>query len=118
LSKAADRFEKAYATWSTGPTSGDAALHAVNDRLVQSERALLSADGLKNRPWYKHLLYAPGFYTGYGVKTMPGIREAIEQDKWAEVNSEIIRVAGALQREAALLNEASGLLGAGRAVIP
>jgi N-acetylated-alpha-linked acidic dipeptidase len=118
LSKAADRFEKAYATWSTGPTSGDAALHAVNDRLVQSERALLSADGLKNRPWYKHLLYAPGFYTGYGVKTMPGIREAIEQDKWAEVNGEIIRVAGALQREAALLNEASGLLGAGRAVIP
>ena len=49
---------------------------------------------------------------------MPGIREAIEQDKWAEVNGEIIRVAGALQREAALLNEASGLLGAGRAVIP
>jgi len=64
------------------------------------------------------LLYAPGFYTGYGVKTMPGIREAIEQDKWGEVNGEIIRVASALQREAALLNEAAGLLGAGRPVIP
>jgi len=118
LSKAADRFEKAYSSWSTGPASSDAALRGVNDRLVQSELALLAADGLKNRPWYKHLLYARGFYTGYGVKTMPGIREAIEQDKWGEVNGEIIRVASALQREAALLNEAAGLLGAGRPVIP
>jgi N-acetylated-alpha-linked acidic dipeptidase len=119
LSKAAERFERSYTDWSKGSASGgDAALHGVNDRLVQSERALLAADGLKNRPWYKHLLYAPGFYTGYGVKTMPGIREAIEQDKWSEVNGEIIRVAGALQREAALLNEAAAMLGAGRAVTP
>jgi N-acetylated-alpha-linked acidic dipeptidase len=112
LSKAAEHFEKAYATWSKAPQSiGDATVHKVNERLVQAERALLATDGLKNRSWYKHLLYAPGFYTGYGVKTMPGVREAIEQGKWGDVNGEIARIAGALQREAAVLNEAADLLG-------
>ena len=71
---------------------------------------LLLKDGLKNRPWYKHSLYAPGFYTGYGVKTMPGIREAIEQNEWGDVNGEIARVAGTLNAEAALLKEAAALL--------
>ena len=112
LSNAAERFEKAYATWSKAPGSiGDATLQKVNERLVQAERALLATDGLKNRSWYKHLLYAPGFYTGYGVKTMPGVREAIEQGKWSDVNGEIARIAGALQRDAAVLNGAAGLLG-------
>ncbi|HEX8944200.1 MAG TPA: transferrin receptor-like dimerization domain-containing protein, partial [Gemmatimonadaceae bacterium] len=111
LSKAAQRFEKAYATWNKHPESGgETALHKVNDQLVQAERALLASDGLKNRPWYKHLLYAPGFYTGYGVKTMPGVREAIEQGKWSDVNGEISRVADALVREATVLNEAARLL--------
>ena len=67
-------------------------------------------EGLKNRPWYRHSLYAPGFYTGYGVKTMPGIREAIEQGEWSSVNGEITRVADALNAEAALLKEAAALL--------
>jgi N-acetylated-alpha-linked acidic dipeptidase len=116
LAKAADRFEKAYAKWSSGSaaSSGDAGLKGVNERLVQAERALLASEGLKNRPWYKHLLYAPGFYTGYGVKTMPGIREAIEQGKWSDVNGEIGRVAGALQREATVLNDVIALLDRGR----
>ena len=111
LTKAASKFEKAYSAWSnrSTPASGDA-LRAVNARLVQAERALLAAEGLKNRPWYKHLLYAPGFYTGYGVKTMPGIRESLEQGKWGDVNGEIVRVADALKRETALLNEASAML--------
>ena len=50
----------------------------MNARLIQSERQLIDPDGLPRRPWYRHLLYAPGFYTGYGVKTMPGVRESIE----------------------------------------
>jgi N-acetylated-alpha-linked acidic dipeptidase len=112
LSKAAERFEKAYTDWGkAAASSDDATLRKVNERLVQAERALLASDGLKNRSWYKHLLYAPGFYTGYGVKTMPGVREAIEQGKWSDVNGEITRIADALQREAAVLNEAAGLLG-------
>ena len=80
---------------------------------MQAERGC-SVRGTPNRPWYQHLLYAPGFYTGYGVKTMPGVREAIEQGKWGDVNGEIGRVAGALQREATVLNEVTALFDRGR----
>ncbi|HEV2354247.1 MAG TPA: M28 family peptidase, partial [Puia sp.] len=55
---------------------------AVNEALFKAEQRLLSDKGLPRRPWYRHTIYAPGFYTGYGVKTMPGIREAIEQRNW------------------------------------
>jgi N-acetylated-alpha-linked acidic dipeptidase len=76
----------------------------VNERLIQAERALTSADGLKNRPWYIHMLYAPGFYTGYGVKTIPGVREAIEQGEWQNADREIARAAAAAEREATLIS--------------
>lgn len=62
---------------------------ALNNLLFSSERTLLSANGLPRRPWYKHQIYAPGYYTGYGVKTLPGIREAIEQRKWKEAQENI-----------------------------
>ena len=52
----------------------------LNKLLYQSERVMTRDHGLPNRPWYKHHIYAPGFYTGYGVKTLPGIREAIEEN--------------------------------------
>ena len=122
LSAAAATFEKAYAAWrdaggnaatqdgSQASEPGAANLAEVNRRLLKAERALMLRDGLKNRPWYKHSLYAPGFYTGYGVKTMPGIREAIEQSEWSSVNGEIARVAEALNAEAALVKEAALLL--------
>ena len=74
---------------------------------MRAERVLMLREGLKNRPWFKHSLYAPGFYTGDGVKTMPGIREAIEQGEWSNVNGEIARVAEALNAKAALLKEAA-----------
>ena len=51
----------------------------VNVELLQAERTLTDAGGLPGRPWYKHQLYAPGFYTGYGVKTVPGVREAVDR---------------------------------------
>ncbi len=56
-----------------------------------------------HREWFKHLLYAPGFYTGYGVKTLPGVREAIEQAQYQTAPAEIARVGKALEREAAWL---------------
>jgi N-acetylated-alpha-linked acidic dipeptidase len=62
---------------------------ALNKALYRAEQQLLSVDGLPRRGWYKHTLYAPGFYTGYGVKTMPGIREAIEQRNWKEAQEQI-----------------------------
>src|SRR5439155_1648817 len=74
------------------------ALAAVNLQLARTEQALADSGGLPRRPWFRHLLYAPGFYTGYGVKTMPGIREAVEQRHPAEAQAESARVAAALDR--------------------
>jgi N-acetylated-alpha-linked acidic dipeptidase len=82
-------------------------LRALNEQLIQSERRLTSEAGLPRRPWYKHLLYAPGVYTGYGVKTVPGVREAIEQKRYAEADREIARVAKALEDESALIESAA-----------
>jgi N-acetylated-alpha-linked acidic dipeptidase len=61
----------------------------INRELYRAEQKLLSADGLPRRSWYKHSIYAPGLYTGYGVKTLPGIREAIEQRNWKEAQEQI-----------------------------
>ncbi|MEO6290211.1 MAG: M28 family metallopeptidase [Ginsengibacter sp.] len=71
---------------------------AFNQSLYKAEQQLLNETGLPRRSWYKHTLYAPGFYTGYGVKTMPGIREAIEQRKWKEAQEQIHIDAKAINR--------------------
>ena len=68
----------------------------INLKLAHAEQQLLLPDGLPRRGWYKHSLYAPGFYTGYGVKTLPGIREAVEQRNWKEANDEVIQTAQAI----------------------
>ncbi len=82
-------------------------LGTLNRKLIESERRLTNAEGLPRRPWYKHLLYAPGIYTGYGVKTLPGVREGIEQKRYAEADQEIVRAAKALDDEAALIESAA-----------
>jgi N-acetylated-alpha-linked acidic dipeptidase len=84
-----------------------AKLSALNRELIESERRLTNADGLPRRPWYKHLIYAPGVYSGYGVKTVPGVREGIEQKRYAEAESEVVRVAKALEDESALIDSAA-----------
>jgi N-acetylated-alpha-linked acidic dipeptidase len=61
----------------------------TNQSLYRAEQQLLSVQGLPRRGWFKHTIYAPGFYTGYGVKTMPGIREAIEQKNWVEAQEQM-----------------------------
>jgi N-acetylated-alpha-linked acidic dipeptidase len=71
---------------------------ALDEALIKSERAMTVERGLPRRPWFKHQIYAPGFYTGYGVKTLPGIREAIEQKNWQEASSEIEVVARTLDQ--------------------
>jgi N-acetylated-alpha-linked acidic dipeptidase len=102
LGHAAARYDRAYSRAVTeGRVSNG---KSVNERLIQAERALTSTEGLKNRPWYVHMLYAPGFYTGYGVKTIPGVREAIEQGQWQDADREIARAAAALEREATLIS--------------
>ena len=92
LDKAAQQVEQLKATASAEK------LAAINAKIYTAEQSLLMTTGLPRRPWYKHSLYAPGFYTGYGVKTVPGVREAIEQKNWAETTTQIGEVAAAIHR--------------------
>lgn len=91
-------------------TVPDETLRKVNTLLLTSERWLAHPGGLPGRDWFKHLIYAPGLYSGYAVKTMPGVREAIELKNWQEAETEVTRVAQALVNEAALIEAASHLL--------
>ncbi|WP_430894837.1 MULTISPECIES: transferrin receptor-like dimerization domain-containing protein [unclassified Paraflavitalea] len=77
----------------------------LNKHLYLAEQSLLLEQGLPRRPWYKHSIYAPGFYTGYGVKTLPGIREAIEQRSWKEAQEQIVLAAKAIENLAAYLTK-------------
>lgn len=86
--------------------STDRRKEKVNEILFQAEKSLLIDKGLPRRPWYKHSIYAPGFYTGYGVKTLPGIREAIEERHWQEANEQIGVVTLAIQKLTTNINSA------------
>ncbi|HET7206194.1 MAG TPA: transferrin receptor-like dimerization domain-containing protein [Terriglobales bacterium] len=105
LTRSADRYRKALAGAQGRLDHADAAaLKAINESLIESERKLTNPDGLPRRPWYKHLLYAPGVYTGYAPKTVPGVREGIEEKRYAEAEQEVARIAKALDDEAALVD--------------
>jgi N-acetylated-alpha-linked acidic dipeptidase len=93
-----------------GATLATASLAEVNRLLIESERKLVTPEGLPNRPWFKHQLYAPGFYTGYAVKTVPAVRESIEWKQWKQADDAIIVVARVLQDEAALISSAASKL--------
>lgn len=106
LARSAEQYQAALARfWAKGDAArGGASLQALNAKLIESERKLTDPEGLPERPWFKHQIYAPGFYTGYGVKTIPAVREAIEQKRWKEADDRIIRVGRLLEAEAALID--------------
>jgi N-acetylated-alpha-linked acidic dipeptidase len=112
LRRSAARYDSAQGRAGAGEGAGylRAAQQGLNARLMESERRLTHPEGLPHRPWYRHLVYAPGFYTGYGVKTLPGVREAIEQKDWPLAETEIERLAGVLREEAALISQAAAEL--------
>jgi N-acetylated-alpha-linked acidic dipeptidase len=96
---ALNRLEKAAAHIEQVKNSTDAKqIASLNAKIYGAEQQLLTQAGLPRRPWFKHSLYAPGFYTGYGVKTVPGVREAIEQKDWKEATEQIKEVADAINR--------------------
>src|ERR1700681_49051 len=116
LTHSAERYQKALEKVSTNGelAVSPAELQALNEKLMQSERKLTSPEGLPGRPWFQHLIYAPGQYTGYEVKTIPGVREAIEQKQWKEAAQQIGRAATALQAEATLVDSAAQELEKGK----
>jgi N-acetylated-alpha-linked acidic dipeptidase len=82
----------------------------LNGVLRGLERRLTREEGLPRRPWFRHQIYAPGFWTGYGVKTLPGVREGIEEREWDEVTLFVGQVAAALDRFSDGLDEAGAIL--------
>lgn len=103
MDTAAKAFEQAMQK-ATVPTA------EANRVLLQAERALVLDKGLPGRDWYRHQLYAPGMYTGYGAKTLPGIREAVEASRWEEANREAGAVATVLEAMNRRIGEATRLL--------
>jgi N-acetylated-alpha-linked acidic dipeptidase len=106
LERSAQRYSKAMKAFN-GANASPQALQTLNGKLLLAERKLINDGGLPRRSWYRHLIYAPGFYTGYGAKTLPGVREGIEEKRYQEAEKEITRVAQALQDYAAAIDAAA-----------
>ena len=99
----------AYDRAAARPVAPETAARA--DIILQGvEQSLTDARGLPGRPWYRHLIYAPGLLTGYGAKTLPGVREAIEGGRWAEARVFVGRTAAVLDAVSAKLDTAGALL--------
>ena len=93
-------------------TLDPARVGSVNHSLMRSERVLTNSAGLPNRSWYKHQIYAPGFYTGYGVKTVPAVREAVDSKDWVSAQKETDVVQHCLEQMNQVVHEAiNGLSG-------
>jgi N-acetylated-alpha-linked acidic dipeptidase len=99
LQTASAHYDKAFehARETDGSIPARMALRTLNADLIAVERSLTLSDGLPGRSWFQHQIYAPGFYTGYGVKTLPGVRESIEQKQWKLAQEQIMRVGGVLE---------------------
>ena len=113
LRKAGLAYEKAYAAVGKVPAAtlnSKKELTAVNKLLQSSEQKLGNSDGLPRRDWFKHQIYAPGFYTGYGVKMMPQIREGLEEGRYTEAQGGVRTVSSAVNALAAQVDQAAQAL--------
>lgn len=111
ITRASDRYEAAF----TKAMADSSALIRpevveLNAKLIQNERALGRSEGLPGRPWYQHEIYAPGLLLGYGVKTLPAVREAIEAKHWSEADEQMGKVAATLNRYAGVVEDAAAML--------
>ena len=110
LQRSAREYERVAAPLTPDPARQAALDHA----LMHAEQALTRQEGLPRRPWFRHQIYAPGFYTGYGVKTVPGVREAMEQRQWSDVGPQIEIVSRVIDAYAVEVDRAAQVA-AGRA---
>ncbi|CAN5664658.1 hypothetical protein BH10PSE5_BH10PSE5_22140 [soil metagenome] len=118
LEDAVDHLKRSAKAYDTALAAKGAALSpdakAKLSRLTQSvEQTLTPEVGLPGRPWYKNLVYAPGAFTGYGAKTLPGVREAIEEERWADADQYAVLTAHALDDYASELDKAVKLINGG-----
>jgi N-acetylated-alpha-linked acidic dipeptidase len=104
LKKSAADYDRAYAAGAPNAAARNESLDRV---LMHAEQALIRNEGLPRRPWFRHQIYAPGFYTGYGVKTVPGVREAIEERRWTEANQQIVIAAHVIETYAGEVERAT-----------
>ena len=115
VKKSAKAYDEAYSKLLAGQAKlTPAQLKELNSELRGMEAALTDQRGLPGRDWFKHLIYAPGLYTGYGVKTVPGVREAIEQNQFDEANQYAAMTAAALMAYCDRLDKATKLLSGAR----
>ncbi|MBV8865784.1 MAG: M28 family peptidase [Acidobacteriaceae bacterium] len=111
LSESATYLGKA---WNKAQANGwalpEATIARVNELMMQSGPALTDPAGLPHRPWFKNMIYAPGAYTGYEAKPLPGVLEAMDRKDWAEAESQIPREAEALRRETKIIEQITSAL--------
>ncbi len=110
LENAVDHLKRAAAAYERAYAANPSMSSALAGKVYLTERMLLDTKGLPRRPWFEHMIYAPGLYTGYGVKTLPAVHEAIDQKEWTEVGPQISRTAAAIEREAQLLDSMTAVL--------
>lgn len=116
LERATEQYQKAWnhAMENGGADLAHVPLPAINRDLVAVDRALTLPDGLPGRPWYRNQIYAPGLYTGYGVKTLPGVRESIEQKQWKLAEEQAVRVEKVLDNAGEEIQSAAVALAVGQ----
>jgi N-acetylated-alpha-linked acidic dipeptidase len=119
VKKSAKAYDAAYAALAAGGTELAAPQTAQLNALLRGlEATLTSPRGLPGREWYRHFIYAPGLLTGYGVKTLPGVREAIEDNKWDQANEFAALTADVLAKYCDRLDQATALLAAAATSVP
>ena len=109
IKHSAERYEAAVAKAQAEgvPALSPQALASLNNDLLKIQRTFLTERGLPERPWFKHQVYAPGAYTGYGAKPIAAVREYMDEKKWIEADAQVPTVAKVLEDVAAAINQAA-----------
>ena len=111
LKQTAEDYDRAMNILETsGLELSESSRKSLDEILMNTERALTLDSGLPRRSWFTHQIYAPGFYTGYGVKTFPGVREAIEERRWEEASQQVEVLAKTIERFANEVDRARTVL--------
>jgi len=115
LKKSAERYQAAFSKAQAAGSISPQSLEEINAGLVQVQRAFLSERGLPERPWFKHQVYAPGAYTGYGAKPLAAVREYMDKKQWADADGQVPKVAEVLEGAAAKIGKVAEQLEAAAA---